>query len=53
PFRQFKNMNRLFTANIETTRPIIDKVFPFEKAKEVYAHLEPQAHVGKVDVTIT
>ncbi|KAJ7728006.1 alcohol dehydrogenase superfamily protein [Mycena maculata] len=49
---QFENMNRLLAANIETTRPIIDKVFPFEKAKEAYAHLESQAHVGKVVITI-
>ncbi|KAJ7509493.1 chaperonin 10-like protein [Mycena galericulata] len=45
---QFKNMNRLLSANIETTRPIIDKVFALEEAKEAFKYLESQAHVGKV-----
>ncbi|KAJ7509494.1 hypothetical protein B0H11DRAFT_1959842, partial [Mycena galericulata] len=49
---QFKNMNRLIAANIETTRPIIDKVFPFEEAKAAFAHLQSQAHVGKVVIKI-
>jgi len=49
---QFKNMNRLISANIETTRPIIDKVFGFDEAKAAYAHLASQAHVGKVIIKI-
>ncbi|KAJ6505331.1 hypothetical protein C8R45DRAFT_1070074 [Mycena sanguinolenta] len=45
---QFKNMNKLISANVEATRPIIDKVFGFDEAKAAYAHLKSQAHVGKV-----
>ncbi|KAJ7115691.1 hypothetical protein C8R44DRAFT_832629 [Mycena epipterygia] len=45
---QFKDMNRLMSANIEVTRPVIDKVFPFEEAKAAFAYFESQAHVGKV-----
>ncbi|KAF8143110.1 alcohol dehydrogenase superfamily protein [Mycena galopus ATCC 62051] len=45
---QFKNMNRLISANIEATRPVIDKVFGFEDLKTAYAHLASQTHVGKV-----
>ncbi|KAJ7486843.1 alcohol dehydrogenase superfamily protein [Mycena latifolia] len=45
---QFKNMNKLISANADTTRPIIDKVFAFDEAKAAFAHLESQAHVGKV-----
>ncbi|KAJ7662598.1 alcohol dehydrogenase superfamily protein [Mycena polygramma] len=49
---QFKNMNKLISANPETTRPVIDKVFSFDQAKEAYAHLQSQAHVGKVVIKI-
>ncbi|KAJ7601895.1 hypothetical protein DFH06DRAFT_1351888 [Mycena polygramma] len=49
---QFKNMNKLISANVEATRPIIDKVFSFDQAKEAYAYLESQAHVGKVVIKI-
>ncbi|KAJ6559494.1 zinc-binding alcohol dehydrogenase [Mycena vulgaris] len=46
--KEFNDMNRLMAANAEATRPVIDKVFPFEEAKAAYAYLELQAHVGKV-----
>jgi NADPH:quinone reductase-like Zn-dependent oxidoreductase len=45
-------MNRLFAANPETTRPYIDKVFPFDKAIDAYAYLESQAHFGKVVIKV-
>ena len=45
-------MNRLITANPGVTRPLIDKVFPFEEAIEAYAYLESQKHVGKVVIRI-
>ncbi|KAJ7476579.1 alcohol dehydrogenase superfamily protein [Mycena latifolia] len=38
----------LIEANLGMTRPVIAKVFPFEQAKDAYAYLESQAHVGKV-----
>ncbi|KAJ7034455.1 alcohol dehydrogenase superfamily protein [Mycena alexandri] len=50
--KQFKSMNKLLSGNIETTRPIIDKVFPFEEGKAVFAYLESQAHVGKVVIKV-
>ncbi|KAF7355973.1 Alcohol dehydrogenase superfamily protein [Mycena venus] len=49
---QFKNMNKLLSANPETTRPIVDKVFAFEDAKKAFAYLESQAHVGKVVIRV-
>jgi NADPH:quinone reductase-like Zn-dependent oxidoreductase len=32
--------------------PIIDRVFPFEKAHDAYAHLAKGAHFGKVVITL-
>jgi NADPH:quinone reductase-like Zn-dependent oxidoreductase len=46
-------MNRLIEANPETTKPVVDKVFPFEQAIDAYAYLESQKHVGKVVIKIT
>ena len=43
-------MNRLINAN--NLKPVVDKVFPFEKTLEAYQYLESQAHVGKVVVKI-
>ncbi|KAJ7470848.1 alcohol dehydrogenase superfamily protein [Mycena latifolia] len=50
--KQFKEMNRLMVANAEETRPVIDRVFAFEEAKEAYKYLESQAHVGKVVIKL-
>ncbi|KAJ7806812.1 alcohol dehydrogenase superfamily protein [Mycena olivaceomarginata] len=49
---QFHDMNKLISANPKTTRPIIDRVFPFEQAKEAFAYLASQAHVGKVVIRV-
>ncbi|KAJ7131181.1 alcohol dehydrogenase superfamily protein [Mycena epipterygia] len=49
---QFKNMNKLISANVEKTRPIVDKVFTFDDAKAAFAYLESQAHVGKVVIKL-
>ncbi|KAF9450642.1 NAD(P)-binding protein [Macrolepiota fuliginosa MF-IS2] len=49
---QFRDMNRLIAANPEKTRPVIDKVFSFDKALDAYAHLESQKHVGKVVIKV-
>ncbi|KAJ7161922.1 alcohol dehydrogenase superfamily protein [Mycena crocata] len=49
---QFQNMNRLIAANPETTRPVVDRVFPFEEAKAAFAYLASQAHVGKVVIKV-
>jgi len=49
---QFKDMNRLLALHPEVTRPVIDKVFPFEEALQAYKYLESQAHVGKVVIKV-
>ncbi|KAG6811351.1 hypothetical protein H0H87_010421, partial [Tephrocybe sp. NHM501043] len=49
----FVDMNKLITANPQVTRPSIDRVFPFEQAKEAYSYLASQAHVGKVVIKVT
>ncbi|KAF8075255.1 alcohol dehydrogenase superfamily protein [Lyophyllum atratum] len=50
---QFVDMNRCLAANPEETRPVINKVFPFEEAKEAYSYLRSQAHVGKVVIKVS
>nr|GAT57163.1 alcohol dehydrogenase superfamily protein [Mycena chlorophos] len=49
---QFQAMNRLLAANPETTRPVIDKVFPFAEAKDAFGYLKSQKHVGKVVIRV-
>ncbi|KAL0580428.1 hypothetical protein V5O48_001581 [Marasmius crinis-equi] len=48
----FEDMNRLIRANPDKTRPVVDKVFEFEDAAKAYAHLESQAHVGKIVIKV-
>jgi NADPH:quinone reductase-like Zn-dependent oxidoreductase len=36
----------------ERLRPVVDRVFPFERAPDAYAHLRSGAHFGKVVVSI-
>ena len=43
----------LRTVHIHRMKPIIDKVFPLEKALDAYRHLESGGHFGKVVVTLT
>jgi NADPH:quinone reductase-like Zn-dependent oxidoreductase len=42
----FDQMNRAMAVN--QVRPVIDRVFPFNEAREAYRHLESGAHFGKV-----
>ncbi|KAJ7217531.1 hypothetical protein C8J57DRAFT_1598491 [Mycena rebaudengoi] len=49
---QFNDMNKLISANVDATRPIVDKVFAYEDAKAAYKYLESQAHVGKVVIKV-
>ncbi|KAF7775726.1 hypothetical protein Agabi119p4_4119 [Agaricus bisporus var. burnettii] len=49
---QFKDMNRLISANPTKTRPVISKIFSLEEAREAYAYLESQKHVGKVVIKV-
>lgn len=46
-------MVSLIEAQPETTRPEVNKVFPFDKAVDAYAYLESQQHVGKVVIKVT
>ena len=45
-------MVRLFEAHPEATRPVVNKVFPFEETKEAYAFFESQRHTGKVVIKV-
>ncbi|KZT54064.1 NAD(P)-binding protein [Calocera cornea HHB12733] len=47
---QFEAMCKLF--EVTGVRPVVDKVFGFEEAKEAYRYLESQKHVGKVVIKI-
>ena len=42
----FEAMNRAIA--LHALRPVIDRVFPFERAPEALAHMEGQSHFGKV-----
>lgn len=46
----FEAMNRMIA--LHELRPVIDKTFSFEAAKDAYRHLESQAHFGKVVIRI-
>ncbi|KAG5641873.1 hypothetical protein DXG03_004013 [Asterophora parasitica] len=50
--QQFENLNRLLIAHPETTRPVINRVFTFEQAKEAYAYLGAQTHSGKLVIKV-
>jgi len=46
----FEAMNRAIDAH--KLKPVIDRTFPFEEAKEAYRRLESQQHLGKVVISI-
>lgn len=46
----FEEMNRAIVQ--QKLHPVIDQVFPFDKAKEAMAYLESGTHFGKVVITI-
>lgn len=46
----FEDMNRAMAIN--HTRPVIDRVFRFEEAREAYRYLESGAHFGKVCIGV-
>ena len=47
----FEAMNRVLA--LHRLEPVIDRVFPFEQAKDAYRHLESQAHIGKVVIRVS
>ena len=46
----FEAMNRLVAVN--GIRPVIDRVFPFDQAKEAYRALSQADHVGKIVIRV-
>jgi NADPH:quinone reductase-like Zn-dependent oxidoreductase len=46
----FEEMNRAMEIN--GVRPVIDRTFPFEQAREAYRYLESGAHFGKVCIAV-
>ncbi len=48
--QMFEAMNRSLA--LHRIRPVIDRVFPFDEAREAYRHLQSQTHLGKVVIRI-
>ena len=48
---QFEHMNQIIEDH--QIKPLVDKVFPFEKAEEAYNYQWSQAHVGKVVISVS
>ncbi len=48
--QMFEAMNRAIA--LHRIEPVIDRVFPFEEAREAYRHLKGATHVGKVVIAI-
>jgi NADPH:quinone reductase-like Zn-dependent oxidoreductase len=48
--QMFSDMNRMIS--LHRLRPVIDRVFPFEQAREAYHYQTSQAHLGKVVIRI-
>lgn len=46
----FEAMNRAIS--LHGIRPVVDRVFPFEEAREAFRHLQTGAHFGKVVISI-
>ncbi len=42
----FEHMNRAIAVN--KLKPVIDKIFPFEEAREALEYLESGSHFGKI-----
>lgn len=47
----FIQMNKAITHH--KIKPVIDKVFSFDQAKEAYQYLQSQQHIGKVVIKVT
>ncbi len=46
----FEAMNRAIA--LHRMRPVIDKVFPFEEARQAFKHMESGAHFGKIVISV-
>ena len=46
----FERMNRAFVQ--QRIFPVIDRVFPFDQAREAFAHMESKRHIGKIVIKV-
>ena len=46
----FEAMNR--AVSMHKMRPIVDRVFPFEQAREAFRYMESAAHFGKIALRV-
>ena len=46
----FEDMNRAIGVN--GLRPVIDRVFPFQEAREALRNLQAAGHIGKVVISV-
>jgi NADPH:quinone reductase-like Zn-dependent oxidoreductase len=49
--QMFEDMNAMLSGN-RTMKPVIDRVFAFDKAREALRHMASGAHFGKIVVRI-
>ena len=49
--KMFEDMNRAISAN--RLKPIVDKTFPFEKAREALEYMASGSHFGKIVIRVT
>lgn len=47
----FEDLNRFVSAN--EIHPVVDRVFPFQQAREAYSYLKGAGHFGKVVIEVT
>jgi NADPH:quinone reductase-like Zn-dependent oxidoreductase len=47
----FEAMNRAIA--LHQVRPVVDRVFPIEKAREALRHIESGAHFGKIVIQVS
>jgi NADPH:quinone reductase-like Zn-dependent oxidoreductase len=48
--QMMEDMNRLL--EVATLHPVVDRVFPFESAREAFEFLEAGKHFGKVVIQV-
>ena len=46
----FEAMNRAIA--LHQLKPVIDRVFPFDQAREALRHMESAAHFGKIAIRV-
>ena len=49
-FPRFEDLNRLLAAS--QIHPVIDRVFPFEQAREAYEYFSQSRDIGKVVIQV-